>query len=386
MKETNSLWMRFQHEKLKEAREARGLTIREITELIGLKNHQTFSKYENGKSNPPAEVIFRLMKVLNFPHEYFFEESITSDINQPVFFRSKANTTKKLKRIHEIRVEWLMRIFNTLDTIVDFPESNLPKIDSTRGSIFQPTDKEEIEQIALSLREHWGLNNGPITDLTHLLEKNGIVVSIINSDEYNIDACSKWIGNKLFILVGNDKSAPSRIKFTLAHEVGHYMLHKNLRKEDFNKKDIYKRIEEEANHFASSFLLPADIFSHELIANTLDYYLFLKKRWQVSMQAMIYRSKELNLINEYQSSYLWRQIAKKGWRKQEPYDEVLKEELPSLLKEAFDLIVSHNVRTKEELLKEIGLNSSDIENISSLAPGYFNESKKKSNIISFKKK
>ncbi|MDA6130830.1 ImmA/IrrE family metallo-endopeptidase, partial [Escherichia coli] len=139
----------------------------------------------------------------------------------------------------------------------------------------------------------------PIDDITHLFEKHGIVVSIIKSDGFSIDACSKWFGNKLFILVGNDRSVPSRIKFTLAHELGHFLLHKSVKKEDFNKKDVYKRMEEEANHFASAFLLPAETISNELVSHTLDYYLLLKRRWQVSMQAMVYRSKELNLINEY---------------------------------------------------------------------------------------
>ncbi|MDA6083001.1 ImmA/IrrE family metallo-endopeptidase, partial [Escherichia coli] len=75
----------------------------------------------------------------------------------------------------------------------------------------------------------------------------------------------------LFILFGNDRSVPSRIKFTLAHELGHFLLHKSVKKEDFNKKDVYKRMEEEANHFASAFLLPAETFSNELVSHTLDY-------------------------------------------------------------------------------------------------------------------
>lgn len=375
----------FRSERLREAREARGLTIRELTDQVGLNNHQTLSKYENGKAIPPAEVLFSIMKALNVPHNYFFEDAFYNIGDEIVFFRGKANATAKLKKIHEIKISWLMKIFSYLEGIIDFPESNLPIFEKKKQDFFVPTDFEKIEEIAAGIRNMWDLNNGPITDLTHLFEKHGIVVSIIDSEEYVIDACSKWIGNKLFILVGNDKSAPSRIKFTLAHELGHYLLHYNVSREDFNKKEIYKRLEIEANHFASAFLLPANIFSNELISHSMDYYLLLKKRWQVSIQAMIYRSKELNLINEYQTSYLWKQIASKGWRVKEPYDDLLLKETPILLKEAIDLIITHNVKSKSELCDEIKLSSTDIEALANLPYGYFNQSSDKSNIISFKK-
>jgi len=375
----------FQGERLKEAREARGYTIRELTEKIELNNHQTLSKYENGKAIPPAEVLYKIMNILDFPFSYFFEKENYDDINNIVFFRSKASTTAKLKKMHEIKIEWVIRIFNYLENIVDFPKSDLPQIEAKEPSFFKPRDFEEIEEIALNMRKEWNLSNGPITDLTHLFEKHGIVVSTIDSNDYYVDACSKWVGNRLFILVGNEKASPSKIKFTLAHELGHYLLHHNITKEEFNTKNIYKRMEEEANHFASAFLLPAEVFSTELVTNTMDYYLLLKRRWHVSIQAMIYRSKELNLINEYQASYLWKQISKKGWRTKEPYDDVLLKEKPILLKEAIELINTHNVKTKVELRDEVKLSANDIEAIATLPQGYFSQYTGKDNVIFFKK-
>ncbi|MEM5649602.1 ImmA/IrrE family metallo-endopeptidase [Bacillus cereus] len=144
-------------------------------------------------------------------------------------------------------------------------------------------------------------------------------------------------------------------------------------------------MEDEANYFASSFLMPAKSFSEELISHTLDYYLLLKKRWQISIQAMIYRSRELNIINDYQASYLWKQIAKKGWRTQEPYDDLLQSESPLLLKEAIDLIIDNHVKTKKQICEEVRLCQSDIEAIVNLPVGYLDENKGKGTVISFKK-
>lgn len=100
---------------------------------------------------------------------------------------------------------------------------------------------------------------------------------------------------------------------------------------------------------------------------------------------MVFRSKELNLINEYQVEYLWKQIAKKGWRTKEPYDEVLLNETPSLLKEAIDLIIDNQVKTKKQLCEEIKLSQMDIEAMANLPFGYLNENKGKAKVISFKK-
>ncbi|EJV49188.1 hypothetical protein IEK_02898 [Bacillus toyonensis] len=375
----------FCPDKLKEGRESRGLTIRELSEKIGLRTHQALSKYENGKSIPPAEVLLSIMNILNLPYDYFFEDGYRQIEKEIVYFRSKANTTAKLKRIHEIKISWLISIFDYLETILEFPKSDLPETNINHQEHFMPTDFNDIENIASELRRQWDLNDGPISDVTHLFEKHGIVVSLIKSEDFEIDACSRWIGNKLFILVGNERSTPSRIKFTLAHELGHYLLHKHVKKEDFNKKEVYKRMEDEANYFASSFLMPAKSFSEELISHTLDYYLLLKKRWQISIQAMIYRSRELNIINDYQASYLWKQIAKKGWRIHEPYDDVLQNESPLLLKEAIDLIIDNHVKMKKQLCEEVRLCQSDIEAIVNLPIGYLDENKGKGTVISFKK-
>lgn len=376
----------FIPEKLRSAREVKGLTIRELADEIGV-SHQAISKYENSKALPSAEILIKIMSILNVPYEYFFKDSKDKNMNQIVYFRSKANTTAKMKRIHEIKISWLIEIFEYLEEILEFPKLNIFSFSRDKSFFFEPTGFDEIENIAQEIRNFWNLNNGPISDLTHLFEKNGIIVSFIKDSNLSIDACSKWReeDGKLFILIGNERGTNSRIKFTLAHELGHYILHKNVLKTEFNKKDVYKRMEEEANKFASAFLLPRDSFSEELMSNSLDYYLLLKKRWNVSVQAMIYRSYDLNLINDNQYSYLWKQINKKGWRTKEPYDDLLYEESPVLLKEALDLILKHNVKSKNVISSELAIHQYDIEALSNLPHGYLNESQDKRNIVSFKK-
>ncbi|MCZ8533368.1 helix-turn-helix domain-containing protein [Psychrobacillus psychrodurans] len=96
-----------------------------MKEKLELNNHQTLSKYENNKATPPAEVLFKIMNMLDFPYNYFFEEETYKSGNNIVFFRSKASTSAKLKKIHEIKIEWLIRIYDYLEGIVNFPKSDL---------------------------------------------------------------------------------------------------------------------------------------------------------------------------------------------------------------------------------------------------------------------
>ena len=74
--------------------------------------------------------------------------------------------------------------------------------------------------------------------------------------------------------------------------------------------------------FASALLLPKDSFYRDIVpyATDIDYYKHLKKKWRVSMQAMMYRARQLEVITGNQFSYMMRQVSKHGWRKHEPGD------------------------------------------------------------------
>lgn len=372
-------------DRIRSARESKGLTIRALADKLNI-SHQMISKYEKGDAIPSPEVMFNIMSILGQPYEYFYKQPNNS-VEGLVYYRSNANATQKMKRVHQIKISWLMEIVSDLESIVEFPTPNIPFEHNKTLDYFEPTDLDTIEHIALELRKHWGLSKGPISNLTRLLEKQGIIVSAIKSLNYYVDACSAWDENdRLFILIGNKRAAPSRIKFTLAHELGHAILHKNVPMNEFNKKDVYKRMEVEANNFASAFLLPAESFSQELISHTLDYFRMIKRRWQVSIQAMVYRAKELQIINDYQSSYLWKRIAKNGWKLNEPDDEFLLKESPQIVKEAIELIIDHGVMSKQELKNIFAFSEEDLILLANLEPGYFSINKAQKNVVSFKKK
>jgi len=106
-----------------------------------------------------------------------------------------------------------------------------------------------------------------------------------------------------------------RKRFTLAHELGHFMLHiaplndfstfQEIEDENisFNRDDNWDYKEMEANNFAAQLLMPAKLVEEEvrlLMDNNLnikkeDLITNLANKFTVSLQAMEYRLKKLGV-------------------------------------------------------------------------------------------
>ncbi len=102
-------------------------------------------------------------------------------------------------------------------------------------------------------------------------------------------ARSKWQ-----IIYNNAIASTGRIRFTLAHEFGHYLLHRHLRNEftcsqtgmnDWEAEDA--DIEKAADVFASTLLMPYDDFGRQVLEQPLSFELIrhCKERYGVSMTA-----------------------------------------------------------------------------------------------------
>ncbi|GIO43161.1 helix-turn-helix domain-containing protein [Paenibacillus apis] len=364
--EANDRFSKFIPERLIEAREARGLTLAELADAIQT-SHQAISKYEKRRSVPGFDVLERLSNALAVPVTYFYKKQADSQ-ESVVYFRSMAMATQKSKKVHFHKIRWIKEIHKYLEQYLEFPKINTPQF-ITRDT-YIPIDFEEIERMASDVRKMWNLGNGPISDVVLLLEKSGIIVGRAPASSYKIDACSKWEeGGNPYILLSNDKTAV-RSRFDIAHELGHLVLHSKIKQSEFNKKENYKQIEREAHYFAGAFLLPASSFGTEIVSTSIDHLTTLKKRWKVSIQAMAYRAKSLDIISEYQHINIRQRLAKNNQLSKEPLDDVLPFEEPSVLKQAIMALVDHKVKTRQDIVSEICLPREEIETFANLEEGY----------------
>ncbi|MDP5274010.1 ImmA/IrrE family metallo-endopeptidase [Chengkuizengella axinellae] len=204
----------------------------------------------------------------------------------------------------------------------------------------------DIESLTMYLREYWDLGNEPISNMVYVLEKNGFIVTSLPTNTKKVDACSNLqvvkSEEKCIVVLGNDKRTAVRRQFDCAHELGHLIMHKWALDMETISREEYKIIEKQADQFASSFLLPKEAFLNDLIKpNKIEYYIELKKKWKVSIQAMIIRAYHLDAISYNQYQYLMRQIGFHKWRTKEPLDDEIPIPEPTALNKAVNLIINH---------------------------------------------
>ena len=262
------------------------------------------------------------------------------------------------------KAKLVSRIYNYLEDILILPKLNIPR--------FQVSDnisEYEIEKLASNLRQYWGLGEEPIYDVVSLLERNGVIVSVLKSESKKIDGFTQVYKSngklRYCVILDDEKHSMARRNFSAAHELGHIILHTYINPEEFETDRI--KIEKQANKFASSFLLPRNSFKKDLV-NPLNYelYVTLKLKWRVSIQAMIMRAKDLGLIDYYQYTSLFKKYNYKithsnlPGEKYEPFDNdgKISFEQPELFETALELSLG-NKKTDyyfmQEHLKELGI-------------------------------
>lgn len=371
----------FNGMRLQSARIYRGMTITELANALGI-TKQSVSQYENNLISPQFDVLMKIINVLRFPREYFYEEDEIEVTLGNTYFRALSKMSKKEESMQKEKTKLLGKLFTFLDEYIEFPSLNLPEFD----------DELSIEGKALKLREYWELEEEPITDIIYVLERNGIIISSMHTNSENIDAFSqKQIinGKKHYIIIlGNDKFSATRRQFSAAHELGHLILHDGfLELENMTKEEI-RNMENEAHVFAAAFLLPKNAFSNDikLYPTNLDYYKQLKKKWKTSISAMIVRANHLDILSYSSYQVLMKKMSKLGWRTEEPLDDILVMSKPTVLRRAIDILIDNDILNEEEIVKELSLlklslDRAEIEILLGLKEGRLTPQKTESKVI-----
>ncbi len=360
----------FNGDRLKKARIYRGLTVAELAEKVGCQR-QTLSMYEISKSQPTdSDIVFRLSQALNFPTKFFYENTFSRS-DGTVYFRSLLTTNKKYRSEQVVKMDFLSQVYTLLQDYIAFPK-------------FEPIrlpDNCTPEQAAYALRDLWGLGRGPVDNLITIVEQHGILVTSFSTSTDDVDAFSQFIDTAeiptYLIAYSNNKTSASRIHFDIAHELGHICLHEWSEDIETLSKEEFKCREREANDFAAAFLLPEDTFRKDAESGpqTIAYYKQLKKKWKVSIAAMIRRAEALSVISKDEYQTLIRIMQRRGQRKEEPLDDVLLTATPALLKASVLILLQEDIFSPkdfiETLSKEYGLSihPTDVEYLLDLPVG-----------------
>jgi Zn-dependent peptidase ImmA (M78 family)/transcriptional regulator with XRE-family HTH domain len=338
---------RFNRHMMALARDSLGLTQGDLAAQLCVQQG-TISKYEGGVLEPSESFVDDMGKLLGFRPSFFFENSGVYGV-PPYHFRKR----KKLpvKALSSIVAEMnIRRIHLSILLRSDNDRSNgfIPEIDRDdisevgRGGF-------SVETIAQRVREHWMLPNGPVDNLVDTIEAAGGIVVPIDFGTDLLDAMSQRIDGLPVLFFVNCNAPADRARHTLAHELGHMILHTRAFLDD-------EQMEEEADAFAGAFLLPAHEVRPQLRQFNLRQLANMKAYWKVSMAAIAVRASRLNLITPYQSKMFWIEMGKLGYRKREPNEPP--KESPKRLRKLLQHHLGSLGYSRDELSKLLHLENS----------------------------
>ena len=213
------------------------------------------------------------------------------------------------------------------------------------GSTLPTLDKLEPEQAAELVRRRWNLGDRPISNLVHLLESKGIRVFSLAEETREVDAFCTWYEGKPFVFLNTIKSA-ERSRFDAAHELGHLVRDVYTMRHGQAHGREMPEIERQADAFASAFLMPKEsVEANQPPTYTIKYLMKLKHYWGVSLAALAYRFNSLGLVSEWNYRSLCIEIAKSGYRTNEP--EPMERETSQLLTKVLDILHSRKQGRRE---------------------------------------
>ena len=298
--------------RLRSARKMAGLSMEDLANNAGgIVTKQAISKYEKGIMKPSSNVLIPLAKALGVKPEYFYRHSEIELSGMQ--FREKSNlSVKKIESLKQRTIDFLERYLE-LENILGAQEKFFNPLNSvTINSL------DDVEKIALKLRDEWKLGLAPITNLLAKLEENGIKIFEVRNVN-NFDGLSASVGD-LHIIVINMDLPTDRIRFTTAHELAHILC--NFPED--SKKEKY------CHAFAGAFLLPKEILERELMQRREQITLWelneIKQLFGISIQAIVKRAHMVGIVSDLFYRNFQIVLNKKGWKKKEPVGYEGKEE------------------------------------------------------------
>ncbi len=355
--------------RISQARLSRGLSMNDLAELVDV-SKQAISQFETGKTYPHDGTLNRIAAALHYSPDFFRKPVHPSaSMTRSVFYRSNKTVRQRDLKAAEAKIELLRDINEFLSEYIDFPVVNLPDVDYR----YNPSDvisSEETEFFACTLRDYWKLGHGPIDNLMNVVQRNGIVVSTTHFSLVKLDGLSEWYNDTPYIFMSRDKDTNCRVRFGIAHELGHLLMHAgSVPPDDITDATVHKKLEDEANRFASAFLLPRESFSRDVLNSSIDHFIQLKAKWKVSISAMIFRCEELGILSENQIKYLKNQMTQRNAWRHEPLDNEMPVERPFAHKQAVTLLLDNNIIQASDFVNAIGCMPDELEEYCCLPKG-----------------
>jgi Zn-dependent peptidase ImmA (M78 family)/DNA-binding XRE family transcriptional regulator len=323
------------------ARESRGLTQTALASAVAV-TQATLSKYESGVLAVADEHVLLLAKVLDYPVEFFYQ------FDQVWWTGSGCMYHRKRQAVSANEYRHLLARVNVLRMNMGRLLRNVAIDADEKFFRMDIAEYGTPVQVATLLRNTWNLPRGPISNITTAIEAAGGIVMKCDFGTPRIDAFSQWPPGMPPMFFVNRAVPPDRYRYTLAHEIGHIVMHLVPTVE----------MEREADEFAAEFLMPSrDIIGHLGRPFTLAKAAALKAHWRVSMAAIIHRARDLDRISDAYYKKLMAQLSKAGYRKVEPV--ALEDEEPSVMTDVVNVHMNSHGYSTQQLSRVAMMNEAE---------------------------
>ncbi|GAA1134233.1 XRE family transcriptional regulator [Citricoccus alkalitolerans] len=344
----------FDPRRLTQARLLAGRTKQDVATSLGISG-AALGQYEAGITTPRPDQLPKLADSLGVPLGFFTGGRPHAHLDaSTAHFRSLRSTRVSQRAKAVTYVELLWELTYALEHYVELPYADLPDF----GGEEQLSTPEAA---ARELRRHWGIVKGPFRHLIRTMEQHGIIVSMtsLGDEVARVDAFSTSHLPRPFVILTPDRADDVyRSRFTVAHELGHLVLHHDVAAGDVEK-------EKEADRFAAELLAPAaqiaDELSTRIQLNALEE---VSRRWGVSQKALVYRSRELGLVSDTSVRRAYQkleQLRAAGILQNQPI-RLFPGETPALLSKAFELAQEGGL-TMERLAKQLSWTPSMVRTV-----------------------
>ena len=276
--------------RIKSARIMAGLSLRELSaKLEGIVSHTAIKKYEDGQLIPDGRTLLAFAKALNVKTDYFLRPQ-NIEISQLEFRKRSRLPQKKLNIIRESIIDNIERYLE-LESFLNLPSEFTNPI---QHQIIRKGD--DVENAVGDLLNIWDLGTNAIPNVIELLEDKEVKVVELDTDD-GFDGLSGFANEGIPVIVINKSFPVERKRFTALHELGHLLL-------NFDSNLATREIEKLCHRFAGAMLLPKETIFQELGRKrhniSLNELVYIKESYGISIQAIMARAKDLEIISNDQ--------------------------------------------------------------------------------------
>jgi Zn-dependent peptidase ImmA (M78 family)/transcriptional regulator with XRE-family HTH domain len=345
--------MRMIGERLRIARSAAGLSLRDLADKIDNRvTAQAIGKYERNEMTPVSSVLMLLARALAVSEEYLLSDGRVQ-LEGIDFRRTVANP-----RAEAALQATLLREIEKYLELEDLLSESTREWVLPQGFPYRVSELASAEVAAARLRAAWELGSDPIPNLAEFLEDRGLKVFALGLDD-DLSGVMAWVrrpeGPPVPVIVVNAAHDGERQRFTLAHELAHLML------------DVLEGLDEEraCDRFAGAFLIPGDVLAAKVGKHrqrlVLGELFELKALFGVSAQAIVYRCKDAGIIDQQAYREVFKSIVVRGWRKKEPFN--LQSETPKRFLRLCYRALAEGLLSRPKAAELLGISNRELEDL-----------------------